>query len=211
MKRRIRQHVNPLKMSSLVSRDAWVSLPTGRIIEVELGCGDAQFLLQLAQKLPDRHFFGLDIRGKILEEALFRTKELGLGNLELLPSNLIVDLGKTFPPGSIRRFFINFPDPWFKRRHHNRRWLTPESVQHLIDALDDQGEVFFQSDVWSVAIEALALFEANDHLLNANTPWSFLRFNPYPARSEREEACMEQALPIWRMLFKKIPPPPVDH
>ena len=43
MKRRYRQHVNPLKMTSLVPREAPLSLPSGPEVEIELGCGDARF------------------------------------------------------------------------------------------------------------------------------------------------------------------------
>ena len=67
MRKRLRQHVNPLKMTSLVARDTPLALPTGKRVEVELGCGDAHFLLQRAGQHPERHFIGLDIREEFLD------------------------------------------------------------------------------------------------------------------------------------------------
>ena len=79
----------------------------------------------------------------------------GLDNIELQTSNLIVDLDRLFEQGRVARFHINFPDPWFKARQHNRRWLSDEAVAHLVAALQEGGEIFFQSDVWDLALEAL--------------------------------------------------------
>jgi tRNA (guanine-N7-)-methyltransferase len=205
MTRRLRQHVNPLKASSLAPRDGPLALPDGPAVEVELGCGDAQFLFELARAQPDALFVGIDIRAPFIAEAERTRQLLGVENVQLLVGNLLVDSDRLFQPGRVRRFYVNFPDPWFKRRHHNRRWLTRESLAHLITALERNGELFFQSDVWELALEALALFEENDLLENVCGPWTFLRVNPFGSRTEREDACIAGALPIWRLLYAKRP------
>ncbi len=199
--RRLRQHVNPLKASSLAPRPAPLAIPDGPEVEVELGCGDAAFLLERARAYPDRLFYGIDIRDKFLEPARRAVAELGLDNLELCVSNLIVDADRLFLPGRLSRIHINFPDPWFKRRQHNRRWLTPASVDHLARSLAPGGEIYFQSDVFSLALEALALLEGSALLANSAGEWSFLRERPFAERSGRELICEEEGLRIWRLLF----------
>ena len=206
MTRRLRQHVNPLKLSSLAPRDGPLALPDGPAVEVELGCGGAQFLLELARAQPDALFIGIDIRAPFIAEAERARQLLDVHNVQLLVGNLLVDSGRLFLPGRVRRFYVNFPDPWFKRRHHNRRWLTRDSLVHLVTALESHGEVFFQSDVWELALEALALFEENDLIENACGPWTFLRANPFGSHTEREDACLAEARPIWRLLYAKRPP-----
>jgi tRNA (guanine-N7-)-methyltransferase len=205
MTRRLRQHVNPRKLSSLAPREGPLALPDGPAVEVELGCGDAQFLLDLARARPDALFVGIDIRAPFIAEAERTRALLEVANVQLLVGNLLVDSGRLFLPGRVRRFYVNFPDPWFKRRHHNRRWLTRDSLAHLVTALERDGEVFFQSDVWELALEALALFEENDLLENVCGPWTFLRANPFGSRTEREDACIAGALSIWRLLYAKRP------
>jgi tRNA (guanine-N7-)-methyltransferase len=206
MTRRLRHHVNPLKLSSLVPRDGPLPVPDGPAVEVELGCGDAQFLLELAQREPDALFIGVDIRAPFIAEAEDARQRLDLQNVRLFVVNLLVDSDRLFLPGRVRRFHVNFPDPWFKRRHHNRRWLTRESLAHLVTALEVKGELFFQSDVWEIALEALSLFEENDRMRNVSDPWSFLRVNPFGVRTAREDACLAEGRPVWRMLYVKRPP-----
>jgi tRNA (guanine-N7-)-methyltransferase len=203
MRRRLRQHVNPLRASCLVARTEPLPVEGDRPLEVELGCGDALFLLDRAQRLPDGLFIGLDIRRKFLEGAREDLARRALPNVALHSSNLIVDLPLLFAPGRVRRFHINFPDPWFKRRQHNRRWLNADALPWLCAALAEDGEIFFQSDVWDNALEALALFESTPLLENTAGEWSFLRRSPFAERSGRELSCLEAGLPIWRLLFRR--------
>ncbi len=215
MGKRHRQHINPLKMTALVPREAPLSLPEGVPVEVELGCGDARFIIERAGLHPDRHCVGLDIRGLFLDDAHELAAELAGGmpqNLTLAETNLIVDAGRLFADGRVRRFYINFPDPWFKRRQHNRRWLTIRTLNQLVLALTPDGEIFFQSDVWDMALEALGLLELHPGLHNKNGPWTFHKAgNPYVVRSSRELACQEEELQIWRMLFVKGSSWPFGH
>jgi tRNA (guanine-N7-)-methyltransferase len=208
MKKRWRQHVNPLKMTSLVPREAPLSLPGHGPVEVELGCGDARFLMELARADPRTLFVGLDIREEFLAAARTELAELGLDNVLLETANLLVDAGRLLPPGRVRRLYVNFPDPWFKRRQRNRRWLTAETLEQLLPALAPGCEVLYQTDVWSLAIEALALFEASDRLRNTAGPWTFLRRPASPVRTSREQACLEEGKQIWRLLFVHQPHPP---
>jgi tRNA (guanine-N7-)-methyltransferase len=205
MTRRYRQHVNPLKMTSLVPREAPLELPCGPEVEVELGCGDAQFLIQRAECAPDRHFVGLDIRDEFMAFGREAIEQRGLENIELQASNLIVDMDRLFERGRVARFYINFPDPWFKARQHNRRWLSDEAVGHLVAALQEGGEIFFQSDVWDLSLEALSVLEASEALYNAAGEWTFTRDNPFEAHSSREVACEESARTIWRLLYVREP------
>ena len=201
--KRHRQHLNPLKMTALVPRGAPLPLPADRLVEVELGCADARFCLERAAADPAALLVGLDIREVFLADAREALAELGLDNVWLEESNFIVDMDRLFEPGSVARFFINFPDPWFKRRQRNRRWLTDEAVGHLVRALRPGGEVFFQSDVWDLVLEALAMLEACDALENVRGPWTFHGDSPFQARSTREVICTEEEKPIWRLLYKK--------
>ena len=202
MPKRLRQHVNPLKMSSLVGRGR-LDLPLGVCTEVELGCADARFLRMRASAAAWRLHIGLDIREDFLREGHTEVQRLGLQNIRLEACNLIVDATSLFRKQCIRCFFINFPDPWFKRRQRRRRWLSQQTVSALVDALEEDGELFFQSDVWPLTIEALGLFEAEPRLSNTCGAWSFLRENPYAATSTRELICMRQGRKIWRLRFRK--------
>ncbi len=202
-KRRVRHHVNPLGARYLSPLAAALDLPPGEV-EVELGCADARFLFERAPLKPGTTLVGVEIREKLVKLVNQQARELGLGNLRAVFANMNVDLPHLFKDASLDRAFINFPDPWFKRRHHNRRVVNPELVEVLLAKLRPRGELFFQSDVFDVALDALAVLESSPGLRNVAGPWSFLRDNPYQVKSLREVRCEERGMRIWRMLYTRL-------
>jgi tRNA (guanine-N7-)-methyltransferase len=200
---RVRQHVNPLKMGFLTRSFAPLALPPAREVELEVGCAEAQFLFERTRLDRSRVGIGLEIRHELVEAVNAEARHTGL-DVRAVYANASVDVPRLFAPGTVARAFVNFPDPWFKRRHHKRRVVDGALVLALARALRPGGELFFQSDVWDLALDALSVFEAHDQLLdNRAGTWSFWKDpNPYGARSRREEACEAAGLPVWRLLYQ---------
>jgi len=202
---RIRHHVNPYRSGLIsIAPQRLVVLPGP--IEVELGCADAQFLFQLAAHEPDTNYIGIELRRPLVEDVNRRASANGLARLRAIHAHINVDLPAVFNGLSIRRFYINFPDPWFKRSQHKRRVLSPaapEVGQQLVSLLEPGGELFFQSDIFDLALDAMAVLESLPGLRNTAGEWSFLKKNPYPACSLREERVSESGLPIWRILYRR--------
>jgi tRNA (guanine-N7-)-methyltransferase len=203
MARRLRQHINPLKQTALVPRPP-LSIPTGPAVEVELGCGDGLFMVERAVCYPERLFFGLDIREAFLEPGRLAVAKQRLNNVRLETCNLSVDAAHLFPAGRIDLFWINFPDPWFKRRQRNRRWLDGEVLASLVDALKPNGRLIYQSDVWELAVEALGLLEGSTGLDNLQGSFTFRRDPIAEQQTSRERACTEEGRRIWRLDFRRI-------
>jgi tRNA (guanine-N7-)-methyltransferase len=109
-----------------------------------------------------------------------------------------------FPGASVDRVYINFPDPWFKRRHHGRR-MVDETLAAGIAAIARPGaDVFVQSDVWDIALDAMSTFERDERFVNAAGEWTFWRAgNPYGVRSWREQNAEETGLAIWRIMYRR--------
>ena len=124
-------------------------------------------------------------------------------NIEAIFANINTHLPVIFPENSIDRFFINFPDPWFKKEHKKRRIMKPQTVKELVKALKPTGEIFFQSDIYDLALNALAVMEEYSGLKNVSGEWSFMRENPYGAISRRERFVTEEGKRVWRFLFSK--------
>jgi tRNA (guanine-N7-)-methyltransferase len=207
--RGIRQHVNPLGLSFMEVRAQPVARPpdvaADAPLEVELGCADADFSFELAAKHPDWWVVGLEIRERVLDRNRARAQEDGLKNLSFGYVNLNVDMDQVFAAGTVDRFHLLFPDPWFKQRHRKRRVIEPWLLGVLRSQLRPGGELHFASDIYDVALAAMAEVEdpSNEALgfRNLAGPWSFWLGNPFDAASRRERITLRRGQRVWRMRY----------
>lgn len=202
---RRRQHVNPLGVGFETFRGQMPAIDPERPVEVEIGCADAQYLFERARAEPDRQYIGLEIRDQLVDEVNQRAAAEGLPVVAVF-SHANHHLSQLFRPGQIDRVYVNFPDPWFKRRHHKRRLMDEELGRDIHQILKPGGDLLFQSDVWGVALDALAILEGlDDRFVNRAGAWSFWKDGqPFSARSWREQNCEHEGLPIWRILYRRI-------
>ncbi len=204
MRSRVRQHVNPLGLGFEEFRGVMPPLEPGREVELEIGCAEAQFLFERAAQDDSRLYIGLEIRDALVDSVNLesRAREVPVHAVFCNANNHLQDL---LPPASVRRVFLNFPDPWFKKRHRKRRMIDEKLARDIHTILEPGGELFFQSDVWELALDTMDILERCDELYeNRAGEWSFWkRGNPYGARSWRESHCLEHGLPIWRIWYTR--------
>jgi tRNA (guanine-N7-)-methyltransferase len=198
---RIRQHVNPLRSDFFEIPIRPLHLPAGRRVEVELGSAEAQFLTERAAEEPGRSYVGVEIRRELVEQANRRCQQSGLAQVQSVFANITVDLPRLFAPAAVNRFFINFPDPWFKHRQRKRRVVNEELIQQLDHLLADDGEIHVATDIFDIALDAMAALEQTGRFHNLREPWSFLRESRLIARSRRERHCEEACIRIWRLAY----------
>jgi tRNA (guanine-N7-)-methyltransferase len=113
-------------------------------LHVDLGCGDGSFLCALAQEAPDRNFLGIErLLGRIRSAA---RKAATVGNVRLLRVESSYAVRYLLPVGSVATFYLLFPDPWPKRRHHHRRIVTPDFLSSIHTALKQNGIIYIATD-----------------------------------------------------------------
>lgn len=203
---RVRQHVNPLsqKYQQPIQPPDWSQVFThpARPLHLDIGCGRGVFLLKMAQVEPDWNFLGLEIREPLVEQALKWRDEEALGNLHYLfcnASNSLEPLLRSLPPNILQRVSIQFPDPWFKKRHQKRRVVQPSMVRTLANHMPSGGVVFLQSDVEAVAAEMCDRFQEHPAFQRQSAEW--LPDNPLPIATERELSTLARREPVFRALF----------
>jgi tRNA (guanine-N7-)-methyltransferase len=213
---RVRQHVNPLSYKYLGSTPLpdWRSLYSNLDLplHIDIGCARGNFLLEMATQTPDWNFLGLEIREPLVEEANRWRDEANLTNLHYWFGNANVSLSAllaSLPSGITKRVSIQFPDPWFKKRHMKRRVVQPELVAAIARYLAPDGEVFLQSDVEEVAIEMRDRFSTHPAFQSICQDW--LPVNPLPVSTEREISVLKRGLPVYRSLFKRISEPILEN
>jgi tRNA (guanine-N7-)-methyltransferase len=202
---RVRQHVNPLKSDLLEIADVpRIEVAAGRAIEVELGAAEAHFLIDRALADRETLFVGVEIRRDLIEIANAGFMQAGIANARSVFANMSVDMPRLFAAGSVRRFFLNFPDPWFKSRQHKRRVIGPALIAEIGRALAPGGELYVMTDIFTLALEAMASLEGSELFESARGPWSFTQDNPYGAKSRRERQCEGEGARVWRLLYRRI-------
>ena len=113
-------------------------------LHVDLGCGDGSFLCGLAQRLPDKNFLGIErLSARIRSSA---RKAASLGNVRLLQMESSYAVRYLLPAESVETFYLLFPDPWPKRRHHRRRIVTPDFLDSVHVALEQNGITYIATD-----------------------------------------------------------------
>jgi tRNA (guanine-N7-)-methyltransferase len=207
----VRQHVNPLSRFYQLPRplpppEALFDDPE-RPLHLDLGSARGRFLLAMAPLHPERNHLGLEIRRPLVAAAEADRQALGLTNLAFLFANANISLPawlEALPQGRLALVSLQFPDPWFKRKHHKRRVLQPALLHALALALEPGRQLFVQSDVRELIEPMLALVEASGCFSwpeSKATPW--LPHNPLPLPTERERHVLAQGLPVWRLLFSR--------
>ena len=132
-----------------------------RPLEVDLGCGDGSFLVDLAAAQPERDFLGVErLLGRV-RKVCRKAKRAGLTNLKVLRLETSYTLEWLLPDSCAERVHLLFPDPWPKKRHHKRRLVTAEFCSGLRRVLVPGGEFLFKTDHEEYYEESmLALAEA---------------------------------------------------
>lgn len=206
---RIRQHVNPLsrKFQQPLTIPDWQQIyPQGdRSWHLDIGCARGGFLLQMAQLEADINFLGIEIRQPLVTDANQKKEQLGLTNLHYLFGNINSSaeiLLKSLPANALQTITIQFPDPWFKKKHNKRRVVQSELVHTLVRYLAVGGKVFLQSDIEEVAVEMRDRFAADSRLTQCHQD-TWLATNPLPVPTERELYVLADNLPVYRVLLQK--------
>jgi tRNA (guanine-N7-)-methyltransferase len=152
-------------------------------LEIDLGCGDGSFLIEMAQHYPERNFLGVErLLGRV-RGVCKRIQELGLTNARVLRLESQYTLEYLLEPRSVFRLHLLCPDPWPKARHHKRRLVQQEFLQILQKALSPGGEFLFKTDhpeYFEWVLEEIELF-------NKNNPDSPFRDKPWHEAGEQDK------------------------
>nr|YP_002049174.1 tRNA (guanine-N(7)-)-methyltransferase [Paulinella chromatophora]ACB42964.1 tRNA (guanine-N(7)-)-methyltransferase [Paulinella chromatophora] len=204
----MRQHVNPLsrffqlplELPSLHTIFHDIDLP----IHLDIGCARGRFLLKLAQLDPKWNYLGVEIRQSLVTAAEIDRKTLCIYNLYYMFCNATVSLQdwiNRLSPGQIQRVTIQFPDPWFKKKHTKRRILQPDLLLSITRTFVIDNQLFLQSDVITSIESMIKITELSGCYNRFGTPWETT--NPLLISTEREQYVQKKGLPIYRVLYKR--------
>jgi tRNA (guanine-N7-)-methyltransferase len=123
-----------------------------RPIHVELGMGKGKFISEMSVRYPEINFIGIDMFDELIRRAALKARTAWAPHGKETPPNLalvranIEYLETFFAPGEIERIYLNFSDPWPKKKHAKRRLTHPRFLKKYIEILNENGEIHFKTD-----------------------------------------------------------------
>jgi tRNA (guanine-N7-)-methyltransferase len=122
-------------------------------VEVEIGIGKGRFLLASAAARPDVLHFGVEWSNEYLRLVETRAERAKLDNVRFARADAADLVRRAFPDRSVSAYYVFYPDPWPKKRHHKRRFLQPANVDALARTLVPSGWLHVATDhdeYWTV-------------------------------------------------------------
>ncbi len=154
-----------------VRRSGWsklFGLPVAPLrLHVDIGFGNGEFLTELARRDPGRAVVGIELSFKRVLKVARRLSHSDLRNVRLLGVDAAWAVREAFEDESVESFWINFPDPWPKRRHQRRRFVEPAFVAELSRRLMAGGSLHIATDDPAYAEKIGAALEGEPLLENA--------------------------------------------
>ena len=117
-------------------------------IQIEIGMGKGQFILNMAKAHPEINFIGIERYSSVLLRALekYDTEEFEmLENIRFICMDAR-EIENVFAPAEVDKIFLNFSDPWPKARHAKRRLTSTEFLARYEKVLVESGRVEFKTD-----------------------------------------------------------------
>jgi tRNA (guanine-N7-)-methyltransferase len=126
-------------------------------VRLEIGFGGGEHLVHEARAHPGSGFLGCEAYVNGMAKALAAIKAEGLNNIRLHHGDALALLD-WLPAGALSGVDILYPDPWPKRRHWKRRFLSDDRIGRLGRVLRPGGELRFATDWPDYAEWALLRF-----------------------------------------------------
>jgi tRNA (guanine-N7-)-methyltransferase len=189
---------DPVEVRSLVRSD-WV--------EIEIGPGRGWFLVERAEVEPRAALLGLEVRRKWASIVDGRLRARGLGDrARVFAEDAQWALPRLTPDASVKRVFVHFPDPWWKKRHQKRLVVRDVFLDQVARLLEPGGELFVQTDVEERAEAYETLVSLDERFRPAGDAPRSPRMadNPYGARSPRERRAIADGLPVHRLRYERV-------
>lgn len=194
----------PAFESFIITPDDWTKpldltehFDPSKPLHVDLGCGRGDFLAAHAAAHPECNFLGIDRLLIRIRKSAKRIMKAGISNARVIRLEASYTLERLLPPASITTLYVFFPDPWPKRRHHDRRLFDDAFLGILLRVLTPDAFIHIATDHADYAQWIDKVFARNNHF----TPVTPAFVTGPEERTQFESEFLAQGLPINRRSF----------
>lgn len=161
--------------------------------------GKGRFIVEMAKKNPEKNYIGLELQTVAVGIALKKQLEEKLPNLQLICANGS-GLGEYFEKGEIAGIYLNFSDPWPKKRQTKRRLTYKTFLEQYKEVLDSDGHIEFKTD--NQGLFEYSLVSMNNFGMKFDGVWLDLHSSPEAednVMTEYEEKFSKKGQPIFKL------------
>jgi tRNA (guanine-N7-)-methyltransferase len=209
----MRQHVNPLSKNFF---EIDPIPPLNQVFEnpklplhLDIGCASGDFLFELSLKNKNWNYIGIEIREKLVLNANLKMKSRENKNLYFSfgnANNIFNQSNNKSIINFITSISFNFPDPWFKKKHHKRRVIQPKLINLLSNSMKRGSLIFIKTDVRDL-FDHMEL-TISESIKFKKIPYQDVKFyesfNPNRIKTNREKYVILNQLKIYESIYKKI-------
>ena len=209
----MRQHVNPLSKNFF---EIDPIPPLNQVFEnpklplhLDIGCASGDFLFELSLKNKNWNYIGIEIREKLVLNANLKMKSRENKNLYISfgnANNIFNQSNNKSIINFITSISFNFPDPWFKKKHHKRRVIQPKLINLLSNSMKRGSLIFIKTDVRDL-FDHMEL-TISESIKFKKIPYQDFKFyesfNPNRIQTNREKYVILNQLKIYESIYKKI-------
>jgi tRNA (guanine-N7-)-methyltransferase len=173
---------------------------------MEIGFGNGETLVGLAESHPERDYLGVDVYEPGIGRILAAIAEKRLTNVRLLRGDAVDVLRDHIAPASLDTVLLLFPDPWPKKRHHKRRLVQADFVELVASRLEPGGRFHLATDWQDYAEHMLAVLETEDAFVNLAGPGKFCTPGTDRAVTKFERRGRRLGHGVWDLRFERREP-----
>ena len=173
-------------------------------LKLEIGFGMGSFLIEMAAKEPHTSFIGMDFYHKGIRKLMTRKNKLQLENIRVAYGDVRFKIPLLFKDGELDTVYINFPDPWSKKRHTKRRLIKPDFVKLIGQKLAPEGRIFLATDFETYAMEMLEYFNSEPLFQNRDPASGFLENREDLPKTKYEKNFINAGHKIYYLEYSRL-------
>lgn len=174
-------------------------------IWIEIGSGNGDYIVEIADRNRDKYFIGIEIKYKRLLKTLKKVKKRNLKNVILFHCSGEIFVNFFLKDNSIDAVILNFPDPWFKKKHQKRKLLNHQFVNELLPKMKIHSKLYIATDYENYALQIFELLSKIKNLKNLNNPKPFGDKWLYKdIFTKYEKEFLKEGKKIYYLAFEKV-------
>jgi tRNA (guanine-N7-)-methyltransferase len=176
-----------------------------RPLQLEIGCGTAEFLCALALEQPQTNFLGIDVSSRPLLSAVGTAEAHALPNIKFIRG----DFRQMYPllaANALQAVYLHFPDPHMRQRFRKLRVVSPDFLEAIDRALAPGGRLSIMTDHQEFFLQMLALIEHDGRLTKMHAESYLVGFDG-PVKSKFQRLWEGHGLATLRVELEKAHSP----